>query len=186
MFYVRGGQLVQVLYETYHNLIDEEIPVWNKDIAEMRRLFLEDNPHDHKDIRLTKWAHTYVNYDDDWIIMRDSLEQHGALFVRKDGKISLVGVETERLKFSRAEKDGVSYLKLSGPAGGPSYYTYVWAYKNGKKIEEFSVLQIYGEVSEGTINGSEASPDVLKKRFESLPSGEALIAYFRDVENKNN
>ena len=186
MFYVRGGQLVQVLYETYHNLIDEEIPVWKKDIAEMCRLFLEDNPHDHKDIRLTKWAYTYVNYDDEWIMMRDSLEQHGALFVRKDGKISLVGVETERLKFSRAEKDGVSYLKLSGPAGGPSYYTYVWAYKNGKKIEEFSVLQIYGEVSEGTINGSEASPDVLKKRFESLPSGEALIAYFRDVENKNN
>ena len=54
----------------------------------------------------------------------------------------------------------------------------------GKKIEEFSVLQIYGEVSEGTINGSEASPDVLKKRFESLPSGEALVAYFRDVEKK--
>ena len=61
-----------------------------------------------------------------------------------------------------------------------------WPYTDSKKIEEFSVLQIYGEVSEGTINGSEASPDVLKKRFESLPSGEALIAYFRDVENKNN
>ena len=117
MFYVRGGQLVQVLYETYHNLIDEEIPVWKKDIAEMRRLFLEDNPHDHQDIRLTKWAHTYVNYDDEWILMRDSLEQQGALFLRKDGKISLIGVETERLKFSRAEKDGTIYLKLAGPAG---------------------------------------------------------------------
>jgi hypothetical protein len=60
----------------------------------------------------------------------------------------------------------------------------VWTYKNGNKIDEFSVLQIYGEVSEGTINGSDASPDALKRRFESLPSGEALVAYFRDVEDK--
>jgi len=181
MFYVRGGQLVQVLYETYHNLIDEEIPVWNKDIAEMRRLFLEDNPHDHKDIRLTKWAHTYVNYDDEWIMMRDSLDHNGALFTRKDGKFSLVGVETERLKFSSAYKDGAYYLKLSGPAGGPSYYTRVWVFEDGKKKEEFTALEIYGEVNEGTINGREASQEAVKERFDRLPQGEPLRGYFENV-----
>ena len=181
MFFLRGGQLVKVLYETYHNMVDEEIPVWKKDIAEMRRLFLADDPHAHKDIRLSKWTHTYFNLDNEWILMRDSLEQHGALFVRKDGKISLVGVETERLKFSSAYKDGACYLKLSGPAGGPSYYTRVWVFEDERKKEEFTALEIYGEVSEGTINGHEASQEAVKERFDRLPQGEPLRGYFENV-----
>ena len=181
MFFLCGGQLVKVLYETYHNMVDEEIPVWKKDIAEMRRLFLADDPHEHKDIRLSKWAHTYVNLDNEWILMRDSLDHNGALFTRKDGKFSLVGVETERLKFSSAYKDGAYYLKLSGPAGGPSYYTRVWVFEDGKKKEEFTALEIYGEVSEGTINGREASQEAVKERFDRLPQGEPLRGYFENV-----
>lgn len=181
MFFLRGGQLVKVLYETYHNMVDEQIPVWKKDIAEMRRLFLADDPHEHKDIRLSKWTHTYVNLDNEWILMRDSLEQNGALFIRKDGKFSLIGVETERMKFTRAEKGGATYLKLSGPAGGPSYYTRVWVYEDGKKKEEFTVLEVYGEVSEGTINGREASQEAVKERFDRLPQGEPLRGYFENV-----
>ncbi len=185
MFYLRGGQLVQHIYETYHNLIDEELPVWKKDIDEMRRLFLADDPHEHKDIILSKWAHVYIDYDNEWILMRDKADKHGALFIRKDGRISLIGVETERMKFTQAEKDNVNYLKLSGPAGGPSYYTHVWTYKDGRMTGEFTVLEIYGEVSEGTINGREASQAELKSRFESLPEGEALSAYFQEVDKEN-
>jgi hypothetical protein len=50
---------------------------------------------------------------------------------------------------------------------------------------EFTVLEIYGEVSEGTINGREASQAELKSRFESLPEGEALSAYFQEVDKEN-
>ena len=35
MFYQRDGQLIQHNYETYHYLIDEEPPVWQKDAPEM-------------------------------------------------------------------------------------------------------------------------------------------------------
>ncbi len=35
IFYLRNGQLTQQNYETYHYLIDEEPPVWQKDAPEM-------------------------------------------------------------------------------------------------------------------------------------------------------
>ena len=39
MFYVRNGQLVHLNYETYHWMIDEEIPVWKSDIAKMEKIY---------------------------------------------------------------------------------------------------------------------------------------------------
>lgn len=53
--------------------------------------------------------------------------------------------------------------------------------ENKKKKEEFTALEIYGEVSEGTINGREASQEAVKERFDRLPQGEPLRGYFENV-----
>lgn len=182
MFYVRSGQLIQHTYETYHNLVDEQIPVWKKDIAEMRRLYLADDPHGHKDITLTKWAHCYIDYDNEWIWMRDSVDKNGAFFIRKDGKFRLVDVENDHQKPATCEKDGISYLKLSGSAGGPSYQTIVYAFKDGKQLWKLFALQVYGELSECMLNDKEVSKEVGQSYLDKLPKAETLTSYFTEIE----
>jgi len=32
----------------FQSLVDEETPVWKRDIAEMQKLYVDDNPHERK------------------------------------------------------------------------------------------------------------------------------------------
>ena len=57
----------------------------------------------------------------------------------------------------------------------------MWVFEDERKKEEFTALEIYGEVSEGTINGREASQEAVKERFDRLPQGEPLRGYFENV-----
>ena len=181
MFYLRGGQLIQLIYETYQYLADEEIPVWKRDIAEMQRIFTEAPESDHN-VKFSKWAHVYIDYDNEWIWLRDKADQNGAIFIRKDGKFRLVATETPKMKFSVAEKGNTHYLKVSGSAGGPSYFTEIFAFENGKQTEHAYVLEVYGEVSEFSLNGRELDAEQAKAYKERLPEFEALNAYFTDIE----
>lgn len=106
MFYLRDGKYEQLEYSIYHSMIDEEIPVWKKDIAEMQKLYVAADPHDREGVKFTKWAHTFVDYTNEWIWLRDKDDTHGAIFLRKDGKFRLVATETAKLRFSRGEKGG--------------------------------------------------------------------------------
>ena len=182
MFYVRNGQLIQYTYETYHNLIDEAIPVWKKDIAEMRRLYLANDPGEHKHVALTKYAHFYLDYEHNWIWMRDSTNQHGAFFVQRDDKFDLIAVETPRLKPSTMEADGIDYLQISGSAGGPSTYREVYAFKKGQQTERFTALSIYDEIEESSLNGRTLSKDQAEEYIAKLPAANPINAYFTDIE----
>ena len=185
MFYLRGDQLIQLTYETYHNMVDEEIPVWKKDLAEMKRLFLAKDPGENKHVELTKWAHCYIDYDNEWIWLRDKDDQNGAIFIRKDGKFSLIAVETPKLKPYRMQKDGVAYLQLSGSAGGPATYAEIYAFKDGKQIERFTALSIYGEIDECTLNGREISKEEGQAYLNRLPKAEPVTAYFKESEESS-
>lgn len=184
MFYLRGGQLIQITYETYHNMIDEQIPVWKKDFAEMLRLYQENDPHAHKDVHLTKWAHCYIDYENEWIWLRDKDDKNGAFFVRKDDKLTLIDVENAHQKPSACEKDGIKYLKFSGTAGGPSWQQIIYAFKDGKQLWKLFALEVYGELSECMLNGKEISKDVGKTYLEKVPEGKEITAYFDDIEKK--
>jgi len=186
MFYIRDEKMICHEYQVYHNLIDEEIPVWKKDFAEMRKLYLDKDPHEHKDIKLTKWAHIYIDYENEWIWLRDKDEKNGAIFLRdKNGKIKLIAVETPRMKPSSVSKNGISYLKVSGTAGGPSMYSQIWSFKDGKQIEEATVLEVYGEVDECKVNGKQLTKEEGKTYFDNIPQGEPINAYFKDIETEN-
>ncbi len=184
MFYLRNGQLIQHEYATYHVLIDEVVPVWKKDIEEMRKLYLADDPHVHKNVKLSKWARCFVEYTNEWIWLRDKDDQNGALFIREDGKFKLIAVETPQLKPARADAGGISYLRISGSAGGPSMFYQIWAFKGGKLIEEAAILEILGEVSEFTLNGKSLSKDEGKAYLSKVTDWKALNASFQEIETE--
>lgn len=93
---------------------------------------LADDPHGHKDIELTKWTHCNIDYDNEWIWLRDKDEKNGAFFIRKDGKFRLMDVENDHQSPSRAQKDG-------------------------KQLWKLFVLEVYGEMSECMLNNKEIS-----------------------------
>lgn len=184
MFYLREGKLIEHEYEGYHNMVDEEIPVWKSDIAEMQKLYLADDPHSHKSIELAKWAHCHIDFENEWIWLRDKENKNGAFFIRKDGKFKLIDVENVHQKPSRAEKDGVSYLKFGGSAGGPSYQHIIYAYKGGERLWKLFVLEIYGEISECMLNDKDISKEEGKAYFDKVPEGQEINAWFKDIDEK--
>ena len=134
MIYLRDEKLIEMQYEIFHSLIDEEIPVWKKDLAEMKKLFLADDPHSHKYVELTKWAHCYIDYENEWVWLRDKDDKNGAFLIRKDGKFRLVDVENAHQMPTACQKDGICYLIFSGSAGGPAYQHIIYAFQNGKQL----------------------------------------------------
>ena len=184
MIYLRDGKLIEHQYEIFHALIDEETPVWKKDIAEMKKLFLEDDP-ENKYVDRTKWAHCYLDYDNEWIWLRDEKDENGAMFIRNNGKFKFIAAETPKLKFSRTSKDNTYYLLLSGSAGGPATYTEVFAFENGKQTERFTALAIYGEIDECQLNGKTLTKEAGQAYLDKLPETREINAYFQNIEQKN-
>lgn len=184
MLFPRDGKLIELEYECYHCMIDEEIPVWKKDLAEMDKIYHADEMGE-KDVELVKWAHPFIDYDNEWIWLRDKDDKNGAFFIRQaDGKFKLIAVENPRLRPSRCSKDGVYYLKFEGPAGGPSWQREIHAFKNGQRIWKFNVLEVEGEIYECSLNDKDISKEEGKALLEKIPQGEQINVYFKDINPK--
>ena len=184
MIYLRDGKLIEHQYEMFQTMVDEEIPVWKRDIAEMRKLYVDDSPNEREDVKLTKYAFFYLDYDNQWIWMRDQQDENGAFFLKKDGKFKLIAVETPKMKPSVAEKDGVGYLRLSGSAGGPSQYAEIYAFKDGKQKEYFTALFVAGEIDGCGLNDRDISVEAGKAYLAKLPKFEEMPAYFKNIEEE--
>ena len=184
MIYLRDGKLIEHEYEMFQTLVDEETPVWKRDIAEMQKLYVDDNPHERKNVKFTKYAFVYFDYDNQWIWMRDQQDENGAFFLKKDDKYKLIAVETPKMKPAQASKDGVSYLRLSGSAGGPSQYVEIYAFKDGKRTEYFTALMVAGEVDGCSLNGRDISVEAGKAYLAKLPKFEEVTAYFKNIEEE--
>jgi hypothetical protein len=184
MIYLRDGKLIEHQYEMFQTMVDEEIPVWKRDIAEMRKLYVDDSPNEREDVKLTKYAFFYLDYDNQWIWMRDQQDENGAFFLKKDGKFKLIAVETPKMKPSVAEKDGVGYLRLSGSAGGPSQYAEIYAFKDGKQKEYFTALFVAGEIDGCGLNDRDISVEAGKAYLAKLPKFEEMPTYFKNIEEE--
>ena len=184
MIYLRDGKLNEHQYEMFQTLVDEEFPIWKRDIAEMRKLYVDDSPNEREDVKLTKYAFFYLDYDNQWIWMRDQQDENGAFFLKKDGKFKLIAVETPKMKPSTAEKDGVGYLRLSGSAGGPSQYVEIYAFKDGKRKEYFTALFVAGEIDGCGLNDRDISVEAGKAYLAKLPKFEEMPAYFKNIEEE--
>ena len=118
-----------------------------------------------------------------WI--SDEAEENGAFFSREDGKFELIG--TVRASFRPSfpqSQDGNSYLMISGPAGGPSYYTEIFKFKNGKLVERFNALEVYGEIDGCTINGKELSAEEAKAYMKAVPETYEPFIYWNEIDEK--
>ena len=183
MLFPRGNQLVELEYECFHTLIDEDIPIWKKDLAVMDKMYHADEMGE-KDVVLTKWSHCFIDYDNEWLWLRDKDDKNGAFFIRKDGKFLLVAIENPRLRPSKCEKDGISYLKLAGPAGGPSWQREIHAFQNGKRIWKLNVLEVEGVINECSLNGKRISNAEGKAYLDKVPEGQEISSYFKDIDSK--
>ena len=173
MIYLIDGKLVECMYDMYQTLIDEEIPVWKKDVAEMNKLLNKDP--EYSGVKLTKWAHFWMGDDEEWIHMVDKDEEFGGIFIRKNGKIRLVQPEDPKRKFTKLNINDIAYLKYGAPAGGPTWATEIFGYKNGKQVEHFAMLEIEGEIDECTMNGKPMSKE----------EGRAFVNKFADAQQLN-
>jgi hypothetical protein len=183
MFFEREDILEELEYECYHNMIDEEIPIWKKDFATMQKMYQADERSD-RDVKLTKWSHCYIDYDNEWIWLTNEDENNGAFFIRKDGKFTLVAVETPNLRPSSCRKNEYSYLKLAGPAGGPSWQQEIHAFKNGEPIWTLFVLEVEGEINGCALNDKDISVEECRKYLDQVPDGEPINAWFQEIEPK--
>ena len=183
MAYVRDGKYVLDQFDMYQYMIDEEIPVWKADFAKMKELYRDAAAKEDKDVELTKWAHCYLDYSNEWIWLRDSLDQRGAFFIRKDGQFRLIAVETPQLKPTTMDHGhNVCYLCLSSPEDGMTVRTRVIGLKDGEKIEEFTALKVNGIYTECRMNGKSISPAEGKAYIDKLPEREDITAYFSNIE----
>ena len=180
MLYPRGEKLEEQMYECYHSMIDEDIPVWKKDIAEMNKLFQKKNTVNG--IKLTKWAHVWMGDDVEWIHMADKDGEYGGIFIRKNGKIQLVQMEDPKRKATHLWLNGISYLKFAGSAGGPSWYTEIIGYKDGKQVETFNMLEVEGEVDEARLNGKVLTEEDARAYVEKFADAKPLNEYWNDSE----
>ena len=182
---LNNGKLDLQEYAVYHSLIDEQIPVWKKDIEEMKRLYIAEDPGENENVNLTKWAHVYIDYMGEQIWISDEAEENGAFFSREDGKFELIG--TVRASFRPSfpkSRDGNCYLVISGPAGGPSYYTEIFKFSNGKVIERFNGLEVYGELDGCALNGKEISVEQGKAYMKAVPEAEEPFIYWTEINDK--
>ena len=185
MFFISDGKLDCQRYTVYHSLIDEDIPVWKKDIEEMKRLYVDENPGENDGVELTKWAHVFIDWEGEQIWISDDAEENGAFFSREDGKLKLIAVVRPNLKPSFPEsQNGNNYLMLSGPVGGPSYYYEIYKLQNGKVIEAFNALEIYGEFDSCALNGKEISVEQGKAYMNAVPDAKEPFIFWNDIDNK--
>lgn len=183
MMFIRDGKLVVEEYAAYHSLIDEQAPLWKKDLAEMLKLYLADDPHVNKEYALTKYMPIDIDDDRiDEIWLRDKDNEHGALFTCKNGKVELIGVETEKLKVSFLQaRRGKGYVRIAGSAGGPSIYTQLMAVRNSQVVERFNMLEVEGELQEAQLNGKTLSAAEAAKYTGALPDSREPYSYFMDI-----
>ena len=185
MFIINDGNLDNQEYNVYHSLIDENLPVWKKDIEEMRRLYVDEDPGENENVELTKWAHVYIDYDGEQIWISDADENDGAFFSRENGELKLIATVRANLKPSFPEsRNGNNYLMLSGSAGGPSYYTEIYKFKNGKVVEAFNALEVYGEIDSCALNGKEISAEQGKAYMEAVPEATEPFIFWTDINDE--
>ena len=143
--------------------------------AAMQALY-DDAEDDHGWMPLCKWQ--YVDLDGDGlneVWMRDKAEEYGAMFSLADGKVSLIGIETDRFgAYTLEQQDGKGYFCKGGPAGGPSYYTEIITLKDSRVVERFNQLQVYDDIDGAGLNGKDISQDEARAYTKALPESKEL------------
>ena len=185
-FILKDGKMVEQEYSGYHNMIDEQTPLWKKDLTLMRELYLQDDRDLNKHYTLTKYMPIDIDndgYDEFWLRAGD--DKHGALFTCRDGKVELIGVETEKRHVTFMQsRNGKGYVQIAGSAGGPSIYTQVVAIQKSKVAERFNMLEVEGEITEASLNGRTINKSEAANYLDKTPDKRNPYIYFIDIREE--
>ena len=184
MFRLRNDKLDREILEVYHQLVDESRPLWKKDITTLRKLYLDNDPHENKNYKLTKYR--WIDIDDDFneeLWMRDKDDKHGAFFTVKDDHIQLIGVETDKLHPSFTQvRDGKGWLRIAGSAGGPAVFSQIYELQKSQVVHRMTALEVYGELDECTFDGKPFAKDKAADYIKSLPVPRDPYLYWAEIQ----
>ncbi len=169
---ISDGKLVRETYASYISLFDEDSPLWKVDIAEMKRQYVAEDPGENKNVELTKWTHVYIDYDGEQIWISDEEEENGAFFIRENGRLQLITTVRAGLKPTFHKDSEGNYLMLQGHSGGPSYYYEVFKLSEGRVVEKYVEIDVYGEIESCYLNGEEISAEQGEAYMKALPEAE--------------
>lgn len=183
LFCIRDSLLERMEYTCYHQMVDEQRPLWKSDIATLRKLYLNDDPHENKNYKLTKYR--WIDIDGDMneeLWMRDDDNIHGAFFSVVDNRIRLIGVETSRLHASFIQpRDGIGRLRIAGSAGGPSMFTQIYEIRKSWPVHRFTALEVYGELDECTFDDKPFSKEQAREYLKKLPKTIEPFLYWAEI-----
>ena len=184
---LRDGKFDRLQYAIYQdNIPDEMAPLWKTYAAKMRKLYLEDDPHENKYYELTRYFAADLDedgYEEYWL--RDKDDKHGALFTSKNGNIELIGVEDGQRQASiRKMKNGSGFVSISGPAGGPSYYYEIYELQGSRVVHRFNALEVYGEMDECHMDGKPMDKAKGAAYLKNLPKESDYYVYFQDIDQQ--
>lgn len=184
LFVLRDGKYEQQTYETFHTMIDEEIPIWKADIAEMQKLYEKSDPNVPKTEKLTRWAHFYPDYDHEWIWMRCKDDATGAMFLRKDGKITLITtIEPYQKAYEKSAND-IDYIIVSGSPIPNTFETEAFGFKEGVLKEHFKSTEVNGAFDNGELNERKLIEGETQYYLDLFKEADEITAWFQDTEEE--
>ena len=186
MYYIRDGKMTRERYEVYHTLVDESAPLWKKDIAEVMKLYVADNPSAHKGAKFAKFRWLDIDTDNnDELWIRSADDKHGAFFNRINGKWGLIATEGAdhkvEFRFDYSGNNSPGYLMVTSDDGNPSTFTTVYEIRNSKVVHKFTKHEVYGELDGCTLDGKAINIEAGQKWLDALPKDSNFAIWWQDI-----
>ena len=167
-------------------MVDERDPLWKKDIAKLRQLYLNYDRNANKAYPLTKWCYVDIDMDGkDEIWLRNSDNLHGAFFLRQGDDFKLITVETDKLRPAFTErKDGIGYINIYGSRGANLMWQEVIGLRDSKIVKRLTITDMDGDIIEATLNGKTIQKWEAANLLDVLPDVRKVYDYWTDIEEK--
>ena len=185
MYYLRDGKVTRVEYTCYHNLIDEEEPLWNKDIAKMLQLCRKASPQAYKNVKFSKYRYIYLDGNDEpEVWLRDKNDTRGAFFFKIGNNIQLLALEEDPSipPVFRMANNNTGYLELTRKESASAHRD-LYELKDNKVVHHFHfILKQDIEMNTCTLDGNEISVEKGQLYIKSLPQPKEMAIFWRDIE----
>ena len=167
MWFLHDGKIDNLQYECYHSMIDEQTPLWKKDIAQMRKLFAASSKG-----TLTKYQFLYLDDDNiEEIWMRSQDDKCGAIFTFKDRKPQLIAIEDDKTGIAFYQGNGKGAIQITSENGNFKT-TKLYVIKGSQVIERFSMQDLDGEITDSKLNGKTLTKWEAADYLDKTPSNE--------------
>lgn len=185
MFYIRDGQMTRQRYTVYHSMIDEELPLWKKDIAQLQKLYVAKNPQENKGYQFCKYRWLDIDGDGQqeiWLRAED--DKHGAFFTHDGNQFRLIATEDGDMTpvfrdIKYADGAATGYLTISSSAPG-AFYDVVYEVRKSKVVHTVTLHQLYAEMTDCTYDGKEMSTEDGQRYLDALPKVTEYAIWWRE------